>query len=59
MTEKHAQLSKIVEDLNQYTVAFCSKNENENENGTGSDFASEKCNDALLMLQDALSNLKK
>lgn len=57
MTEKHAQLSKIIEDLNQYTVAFCSKNEN--ENGTGSDFAGEKCNDALLMLQDALSNLKK
>jgi len=54
MNQKYQQLSKIVEDLGEYTNAFCATD----ENNSTSDFSGEKCNDAFLMLQEALGNLK-
>ncbi len=52
MTERRDQLVRIAEDLEKYIQAFCPC-----PHDKPTDFAGEKCNDAFLMLQEALSNL--
>ncbi len=52
MTERRDQLVRIAEDLEKYIQAFCPC-----PPGKPTDFVGEKCNDAFLMLQEALSNL--
>ena len=52
MTERRHQLVRIAEDLEKYIQAFCRC-----PPGKPTDFVGEKCNDAFLMLHEALSNL--
>lgn len=52
MTERRDQLVRIAEDLEKYIQAFCPCPPDR-----PTDFVGEKCNDAFLMLQEALSNL--
>ncbi len=52
MTERRDQLVRIAEDLEKYIQAFCPC-----PPGKPTDFVGEKCNDAFLMLNEALSNL--
>jgi len=52
MTERRDQLVRIAEDLEKYVQAFCPC-----PSDKATDFTGEKCNDAFLMLQEALSNL--
>ena len=52
MTERRDQLVRIAEDLEKYIQEFCPC-----PPGKPTDFVGEKCNDAFLMLQEALSNL--
>ena len=52
MTERRDQLVRIAEDLEKYVQAFCPC-----PSDKATDFAGEKCNDAFLMLQEALSHL--
>ena len=52
MTERRDQLVRIAEDLEKYIQAFCPC-----PPGKPTDFVGEKCNDAFLMLQEALGNL--
>ena len=52
MTERRDQLVRIAEDLEKYIQVFCPC-----PPGKPTDFVGEKCNDAFLMLHEALSNL--
>jgi hypothetical protein len=54
MTEdgKKAELRRITADLEQYVATYCPTT-----GGKASDFADEKCNDAALMLREALDGL--
>lgn len=54
MSERRDQLSRITKDLDDYVKAFCPCA----EDGKFTDFSGEKCNDAFLMLQEALNNLE-
>ncbi len=54
MTERRAQLARIAEDLEKYIQEFCPC-----PPARPTDFVGEKCNDAFLMLQEALNDLKK
>ncbi len=55
MTEdgKKAALQQITADLEHYVANHCAR-----AAGKASDFADEKCNDAALMLREALENLE-
>ncbi len=55
MTEngKKAALQQITADLESYVTDHCAR-----AAGKPSDFADEKCNDAALMLREALENLE-
>jgi hypothetical protein len=55
MTEdgKKAALQQITTDLEGYVADHCARS-----TGKASDFADEKCNDAALMLREALDNLE-
>ncbi len=53
MSEQRDQLARIKEDLEGYVKAFCPCS----EDGKFTDFSGEKCNDAFLMLQEALNSL--
>ncbi len=52
MTERRDQLVRIAEDLEKYIQAYCPC-----PPGKTTDFVGEKCNDAFLMLQEALGTL--
>ncbi len=54
MTEdgKRTELRRITVDLEQYLAAYCAVTDTKPSN-----FADEKCNDAALMLRDALDRL--
>lgn len=56
MTEngKKAALRQITADLESYVTDHCAR-----AAGKASDFADEKCNDAALMLREALDNLDR
>ncbi len=56
MTEdgKKAALQQISADLERYVADHCARS-----TGKASDFADEKCNDAALMLQEALDKLHR
>ncbi|MHA1153594.1 MAG: hypothetical protein ACTSQ7_13195 [Alphaproteobacteria bacterium] len=49
---KKAELRRITADLEQYVATYCATT-----GGKASDFADEKCNDAALMLREALGGL--
>ncbi len=51
MTERRDQFVRIAEDLEKYIQAFCPC-----PPGKPTDFVGEKCNDAFLMVHEALSN---
>ena len=53
MSERRNQLARIKEDLEGYVKAFCPCS----ADGKFTDFSGEKCNDAFLMLQEALNGL--
>ena len=53
MSERRDQLARITEDLEKYVKAFCPCS----DSGKFNDFSGEKCNDAFLMLQEALNEL--
>ncbi len=50
---KKTELRRITADLEQYVATYCATT-----GGKASDFADEKCNDAALMLREALDNLE-
>jgi hypothetical protein len=56
MTEngKKAELRRITADLEDYVANYCAR-----PGAEASDFADEKCNDAALMLREALDNLER
>lgn len=56
MTEdgKKAELRRIAADLERYVANYCPAT-----GGKASDFADEKCNDAALMLREALDGLSR
>ncbi len=56
MTEdgKKAELRRITADLEQFVATYCAAT-----GGKASDFADEKCNDAALMLREALDRLAR
>ncbi len=56
MTEdgKKAALRQITADLERYVADHCAT-----AGGKASGFADEKCNDAVLMLQEALADLER
>ncbi len=49
---KKAELQRITGDLERYVETHCAR-----AAGEASDFADEKCNDAFLMLREALDSL--
>jgi len=49
---KKTELRRITTDLEQYVATYCATT-----GGKASDFANEKCNDAALMLREALNGL--
>ena len=51
---KKAELRRITADLEQYVAAYCGS-----AGGKASDFADGKCNDAALMLREALNGLDR
>ncbi len=51
---KTAELQRITGDLERYVEAYCARSP-----GAASDFADEKCNDAFLMLREALDSLER
>ncbi len=53
MSKRRDQLARIKDDLEDYVKAFCPCS----EDGIFTDFAGEKCNDASLMLQEAVNSL--
>ena len=53
MNERRAQLAQIADDLETFVREFCPCS----DDGKATDFAGEKCNDAFLMLQEALDSL--
>ncbi len=53
MSERRNRLARITEDLEEYVKAFCPCS----ADGKFTDFSGEKCNDAFLMLQEALNGL--
>ena len=54
MSERLTQLSRIKDDLESYMEQFCPCS----SGGEYTDASGEKCNDAFLMLQEALRDLK-
>ncbi len=50
---KKTELRRITADLEQFVTTYCAAT-----GGKASDFADEKCNDAALMLREALDRLK-
>ncbi len=54
MSERKEQLANIIDDLEKYVATFCPCG----DDGKASDFSGEKCNDAFLILQEAMSALK-
>jgi len=53
MSEQRNQIARITEDLEEYVKTFCPCS----EDGKFNDFSGEKCNDAFLMLQEAMNAL--
>ncbi len=51
---KKAELQRIAGDLERYVETHCAR-----AAGAASDFADEKCNDAFLMLREALDGLER
>ena len=51
---KKTELRRITADLEQYVATYCAITD-----GKASDFAEEKCNDAALMLREALDRLSR
>ncbi len=51
---KKAELQRITGDLERYVETHCARAADE-----ASDFADEKCNDAFLMLREALDSLER
>lgn len=53
MSERRDHLARISDDLEEYVKTFCPSG----DDGKPNDFSGEKCNDAFLMLQEAMSAL--
>ncbi len=53
MSKQRDQLARITDNLEEYVKAFCPCL----SDGKFNDFSGEKCNDAFLMLQEALNAL--
>ena len=53
MSKRRDQLARITDDLEEYVKAFCPCS----GDGKFNDFSGEKCNDAFLMLQEAMNAL--
>ena len=53
MSKQRDQLARITDDLEAYVKAFCPCS----NDGKFNDFSGEKCNDAFLMLQEAMNAL--
>ncbi len=51
---KKAELQRITGDLERYIETHCAR-----AAGAASDFADEKCNDAFLMLREALDGIER
>ncbi len=51
---KKVELQRITGDLERYVETHCAR-----AAGEASDFAAEKCNDAFLMLREALDDLER
>lgn len=51
---KKVELQRITGDLERYVETHCAR-----AAGEASDFADEKCNDAFLMLREALDSLDR
>ncbi len=51
---KKTELRRITADLEQYVATYCAT-----ADGKASDFTEEKCNDAALMLREALDRLDR
>ncbi len=51
---KKTELDRITADLEQFVATYCAT-----AGGKASDFADEKCNDAALMLREALDGLNR
>jgi hypothetical protein len=51
---KKTELGRITADLEQFVATYCAT-----AGGKASDFADEKCNDAALMLREALDGLNR
>ena len=51
---KKVELQRITGDLERYVETYCTR-----AAGEASDFADEKCNDAFLMLREALDSLDR
>ncbi len=54
MIKQIDHLTRIKEDLEEYVKVFCPCS----EDGKFNDFSGEKCNDAFLLLQEAVNALK-
>ena len=53
MSERRDELARIKQELEEYVKIFCPCS----EGGEFTDFSGEKCNDAFIMLQQALNSL--
>ena len=53
MSERRDQLARITEELEEHIKVSCPCS----EDGKFTDFSGEKCNDAFLMLQEAMNAL--
>ena len=51
MSDRRDHLARVTEDLENYVKTFCPCT----EDGKYNDFSGEKCNDAFLMLQEAMN----
>ena len=54
MSKRLTQLSQIKDDLEAYVLEFCPSS----DDGKYNDFSGEKCNEALILLQNAIDDLK-
>ena len=51
MSDRRDHLARVTEDLENYVKTFCPCT----EDGKYNDFSGEKCNDAFLMLHEAMN----
>jgi hypothetical protein len=53
MSTRKEQLSQIIDDLEEYVATFCPCG----DDGKSTDLSGDKCNEAFLMLREAMSAL--